>query len=220
MLSKEAFDLSHNFVVNQMTLYRTIFSNPLEVFDHLFFSNGNGYRDICEEKGMLAIFDVPIVSQEEIEAKVRNSAPGILYDLYAHEYPDMSQKDVTEVIFANEIKEYNLEDLLESDFNLERNIKTHFDKVISIYGKVLKQNISDLIYSSSFGNSQYELFPFAYNDKRLMELVVITARYKISLMEKLAEKANFNLEDNRHYIRSKKLKGELEDILNNLNGCQ
>lgn len=215
MLSKEAFDLSHNFVVNKMTLYRTIFSNPLEVFDHLFFTNGNGYRDICEEKGMLAIFDVPIVSQEEIEAKVRNSASGILYDLYAHEYPDMSQKDVIEVIFANEIKEYNLEDLLESDFNLERNIKAHFDKVVSIYGDVLEQNISDLIYSSSFGDSQYELFPFAYNDKRLMELVVITARYKVSLMESLAEKANFSLEGNRHYIRSKEFMGKFQEILNN-----
>lgn len=216
MLSKEAFELSHNFVVNKMTLYRTIFSNPLAVLDHLFFTNGNGHQDECREKGMLAIFDEPIVTQEEIEAKVRNSASGILYDLYAHEYPDMSQKDVIEVIFANEIKEYNLEDLLESDFNLERNVETHFNKMFSVYGKVLDHNISDLIYFNSFGNSNYELYPFAYNDKRLMELVVITARYKTSLMEKLTEKANFNLEDNRHYIRSKKLKEELEDILNNL----
>ena len=212
MLSKEAFDLSHNFVVNQMTLYRTIFSNPLEVFDHLFFSNGNGYRDICEEKGMLAVFDVPIVSQEEIEANVRNSASGVLYNLHAHEYPDMSQKDIIEVIFANEIKEYNLEDLLESDFNLERNIKTHFDKVISIYGKVLKQNISDLIYSSSFGNSQYELFPFAYNDKRLMELVIITARYKLAVMERLAEKADYDLSEDKHYNKSLETLNNLKQI--------
>jgi len=216
MLSKEAFDLSHNFVVNQMTLYRIIFSNPLEVFDHLFFTNGNGYRDICEEKGMLAIFDVPIVSQEEIEAKVRNSASGILYDLYAHKYPDMSQKDVIEVIFADEIQEYNLEDLLESDFNLERNIKAHFDKVVSIYGDVLERNISDLIYSSSFGDSQYELFPFAYNDRRLMELVLITARYKVGLMEKLANEVNFDLKGNKHYERSVASLREFDNISENL----
>jgi hypothetical protein len=216
MLSKEAFDLSHNFVVNKMTLYRTIFSNPLAVLDHLFFTNGNGYQDECEEKGMLAIFDEPIVTQEGIESKVRDLSSGILYDLHAHKYTDMSKKDIIEVIFADEIKEYDLEDLLESDFNLERNIETHFNKMFSVYGRVLEHNISDLIYFNSFGNSKYELYPFAYNDKRLMELVVITARYKTSLMEKLAEKANFNLEDNRHYIRSKELKEELEDILNNL----
>jgi len=216
MLSKEAFDLSHNFVLNKMTLYRTIFSNPLAVLDHLFFTNGNGYQDECKEKGMLAIFNEPIVTQEEVESKVRDLSSGILYDLHAHKYTDMGKKEIIEVIFSNEIKKYYLKDLLEIDFNLERNVKAHFDKVVSIYGDVLERNISDLIYSSSFGDSQYELFPFAYNDKRLMELVLITARYKVGLMEKLANEVNFDLKGNKHYERSVASLREFDNISENL----
>lgn len=71
-------------------------------------------------------------------------------------------------------------------------------------------------YFNSFGNSQYELFPFAYNDKRLMELVLITARYKVGLMEKLANEVYFDLKGNKHYERSVALLKEFENISENL----
>ena len=127
-----SFLLSHNFVVNQMTLYPIIYSVPLAVLNHLFFSHGNGYRDACEEKGMLSVFDVSIVTKREIEVEVRDSVTSILYDLYAHKYPNMSYQDIIEAIYIKEIKEYKLKTIFESDFDLDLNIQLHFNKIKSV----------------------------------------------------------------------------------------
>jgi hypothetical protein len=213
MLSKEAFLLSHNFVVNQMTLYPRLYSNPLAVLDHLFFSHGNGYQEFCEEKGMIALFDVLVVTKEDIENEARNSTSDILYDLYAHKYSNMSRKDIIEVIFADEIKQYNFKDIFQSDFNLEANIQTHFNKIKSVYKKVLKRNIEEQIYFQSFDDKGYMLYPFAYNDNRLLELLIITARYKIGLMEILAKEVDYNIASNKHYIKT----NEMLEIFKNKN---
>lgn len=212
LLSKEAFDLSKNFISNRMFLYPKQFPNALSVLDHLFFNSHNGYQLQCKKDGLLSILDVSLLSESDIEnKKISLSTRNLYYDV--------EQQDFAEVTAISESNNrysiyYHSPHVDDTDFyilnevdniDLQKNIDCQFVYIQASLAGILESELEDNLHVNVIKNSlpetcpAFSLYPFAYNDKRLLELVLFTAYYKKGVMHKLSECVNANASDYSHF---------------------
>jgi hypothetical protein len=211
LLSKEAFDLSKNFISNRMLLHPKQFPNALSVLDHLFFNSHNGYQLQCRKNGLLSIIDVRPLTEDDIKNEEASlSKRNLHYDI---------DKDFAEVTAISESKDrylisYHSPHVDDTEFyilnevdniNLQKNIDCQFSYIQASLAGVVESELEDNLHINVIKNSlpetcpAFSLYPFAYNDKRLLELLLFTAFYKKGVMYKLAECVDADISGYSHF---------------------
>lgn len=211
LLSKEAFDLSKNFISNRMFLYPKQFPNALSVLDHLLFNSHNGYQLQCRKNGLLSIIDVGLLTEDNMKDKKSSiSTRNLHYNL------DKDFAEVTAISesnnrysisyhspHVNDTEFYTLNEV--NNIDLQKNIDCQFIYIQASLAGILESELEDNLHVNVIKNSlpetcpAFSLYPFAYNDKRLLELVLFTAYYKKGVMHKLSECVNANASDYSHF---------------------
>ena len=108
-------------------------------------------------------------------------------------------------MFGNNVSHANNKSRRRFNINLQKNIDCQFSYIQASLAGVVESELEDNLHINVIKNSlpetcpAFSLYPFAYNDKRLLELLLFTAFYKKGVMYKLAECVDADISGYSHF---------------------